>query len=71
MFAVQPLARPCSDEELRAVGVRARIGHAQQVGLCVADDPVSPLVVEFGAVDALAAHSRAVREVPWCRWTNG
>ena len=38
-----------SDEELRAIGVFARIGHAQHSGLAVLELEV--LILELGSVD--------------------
>lgn len=49
MTAVQPAGRLCGDEELRAVGVLAGIGHAQPTSAIVAQLEV--LVVEALAVD--------------------
>jgi len=46
------------DEELGAVGVGPGVGHAERVGLVVAQRVVE-LVVEVVAPDALAAHAGA------------
>ena len=50
MAAVQVLHGPEDDEELRAVGVGATVGHGDGAFLAVAD--VEVLVVESVTVDA-------------------
>ena len=44
-----------SDEELRAIGVFARIGHAQHSGLAVLELEV--LIGKFGPVDGFPARA--------------
>lgn len=58
VFPVQPGRLLGRDEELRAVGVGARVGHADRVRLVVLER--RELVAEFAAPDAFAA--RAVAE---------
>ena len=53
MLAIQPWARNERNEELRAIGVRASIGHRKEVGLLVSD--VEVLVGKSTAVDALGS----------------
>mmetsp|Transcript_7321 Transcript_7321/g.20636 ORF Transcript_7321/g.20636 Transcript_7321/m.20636 type:complete len:223 (+) Transcript_7321:17-685(+) len=59
--AVQPGGLDGGDEELRAVGVGASVGHRKQVGLVVLELKV--LVVEAAAVDGLATAAVARGEV--------
>ena len=59
--SVEPWSRLEGDEELRAVGVGAGVGHGQEVGLRVGELEV--LVVELVAVDGLAASAVSVGEV--------
>ena len=61
MLAIQPVARAESDEELRAVGIRSRIGHGQVSALEMPN--VEVLIGEFEPVDGLAALTIAVSEV--------
>ena len=61
MLVVQPRAGHCADKELGAVGGRSGIGHAQKAGGVVAQLEV--LVLEGGAVDALASRSIPCSEV--------
>ena len=58
MFVVQPGCLFVCDEELRAIGVFAGVGHGQESLLCVREPCV--LIVELGAVDGHAARAVAV-----------
>ena len=53
VLAVQPRAGNGGDEELRAVGVLASVGHRQQSGHVVS--LLEVLILELGAVDGLTA----------------
>ena len=62
MFSIEERGRHGSDEELRAVAVRTRVGHGKQARDVVLEGEV--LVCEgLGAVDAGAARAVAVEEV--------
>jgi len=62
MFSIEERGRYGSDEELRAVAVRTRVGHGKQARDVVLEGEV--LVCEgLGAVDAGAARAVAVEEV--------
>lgn len=61
MLAIQPGGGDGGDEELRTLGVRAGVGHAQVSLLGVLDLEV--LVVELAAVDRFASDTSAVGEV--------
>jgi hypothetical protein len=61
VLAVQPGGRADGDEELRAVGARAGVGHRQQVGL-VEDELGVRLVLERVAG---AAGAGAEGQPPW------
>ena len=62
MLAIQPARHHGRDEELGAVGVRARVRHGQQEGFVVFELEI--LVFELGAIDGLAARSVVIREIP-------
>jgi len=59
--AIEPLSLDSGDEELRAVGVGASVGHGQQVGLGVL--LLEVLVGELLAVDGLATSAVTTGEV--------
>src|SRR5262245_11273211 len=61
VLAVEPGRDHGRDEELRAVGVRAGVGHGEEERPVVF--ALEVLVVELGAVDGLAAGSVVVGEV--------
>lgn len=61
MAAVQPWRSHSGNEELRAVGVAAAVGHGQAAGFVMFDG--KGLVLEGGSVDRAAAHAGAVGEV--------
>ncbi len=61
MLAVKEIGGHEGDEELRAVGARASVGHGQQEGLGVLHLEV--LVGELVAVDGLTASAVAAGEV--------
>merc|ERR1712093_384891 len=61
VLAVEPVAWDEAEEELRAVGVWARVGHREVASLRVFRGEV--LVLELGAVDGLATGAVASREV--------
>lgn len=61
MLAVEPRAGDGGDEELGAVGVRARVRHGEHARRGVSEREA--LVGELGAVDGLAAGAVASREV--------
>ena len=63
VFVVQPGRGNHVDEELRAVRVRARVGHGQNTRDCVPDHAVGPLVAEFPPVDGFPPYAAAVGEV--------
>merc|ERR1711997_347833 len=61
MLPIQPLGLDSGDEELRAVGVLASIGHRQPAGALVLQSEV--LVLELVPVDRLSASSVSSGEV--------
>ncbi len=61
LVTIEPRARDGGQEELRAVGVRASVGHGQQTWLVVLEDEV--LVLELLAVDGLATGAVLTGEV--------
>jgi hypothetical protein len=61
VLAVEPAAGHEGDEELRAVGVLAGVGHREQVGLGVLQGEV--LVLKLLTVDGLSSGSVVVGEV--------
>ena len=61
VFAVKVRSWDSGDKELAAVGVRARVGHAELS--CAAVLVLEVLVGKLGAVDALAARAVVVGEV--------
>lgn len=62
VLVVQPRARHSADEELRAVGGRPCVGHAQQARGVVVQLEV--LVLKCGAIDALPSRPITRCEVP-------
>jgi len=61
VFAIEPAGGGGAQEELRAVGVGARVRHREDTGAGVLEGEV--LVGEFVAVDRLAASAVVVREI--------
>ena len=61
VLAVEPVARDEAEEELRAVGAWASVGHGEDALASVCESEV--LVGEFGTVDRLATSSVAGCEV--------
>ena len=61
VFLVEPARDDRGDEELRAVGVGARVGHGQKTRAIMLQGEV--LVGEFVAVDGLSTRTIVVREV--------
>ena len=61
MLVVQPLRLDGGDEELRSVGVGARVGHGEQPGGAVLHKEV--LVIELGTVDALSARAIKILKI--------
>jgi hypothetical protein len=61
MLAIEPASDHSSDEELRAVGIAASIGHAEQTFLGVLELEV--LIIEPVAVDRFAASAITLGEV--------
>ena len=57
MLAVEVRSRHSRDEELRAIGARASVGHAQQTWRIMKD--VKVLIGELGTVNTLATTSIA------------
>merc|ERR1711865_1257729 len=60
-LAIEPVGLDGAEEELRAVGAGASVGHGQSSGASVLEGEV--LVLELGAVDGLAAGTVVVGEV--------
>ena len=61
VLAVEPRARHCAQEELRAIGICPRICHAQDARPVVLQLEV--LVGKHGAVNALATSAVTCREI--------
>merc|ERR1719476_983324 len=61
VLAIEPLRFGCAQKELRAVGVRAGIGHGQDAGASVLEHEI--LVGELASIDGLAASAVASGEV--------
>ena len=61
MFVVQPVSLDSGDEELSSIGVGARVGHGQQARGAMLHKEV--LIIELGAIDALATSSIKVVKV--------
>jgi hypothetical protein len=59
--AIEPRGLDRADEELRAVRVRAGVGHAEHARARVLE--IKVLIRKLGAVDRLAAPAVAVREI--------
>lgn len=68
MPLVQPRGFLGRDEELRAIGVGARVGHADRVGLVVFER--GELVAKFGTPDAFAAGAVAEGVAALRKWVN-
>jgi hypothetical protein len=61
VLAIKPGSDDRGDEELRAVGVAASVGHAEQALLCVLELEV--FIIELVAIDGLATGAIALGEV--------
>merc|ERR1711997_1315355 len=61
MLAIEPLRLNCTEEELRAVGVRACVGHGENAWACMFEGEV--FVSELAPTDRLSSSTIASREV--------